>query len=372
MKKFILKFKWYHMVIILFVCVLSILCWGKFVKKLRSVVNITGTHTVTDNYIERFNGYIDNINYALNDMMFKKKYFCRVDTVYTYLTTRESSTVISGKNRWLFYKGENSIEDYVGANQYSSEDMKDYLNEALATQDKLNSRNIKFAIMIAPNKENIYSEYMPSIYTHADVSRTDILIDYLEENGVNIVSPKQELLEYNDKFQLYYRYDTHWNQLGAYIGVKNVLDSWNISEHALAERSISSYNLAENYHYCALGDLANVVCMRSLLYDDETEYEVEGTEIVNWGKYEDEQNSGEVSYFYNEDAQINAKLLLVGDSFRTSMIPSLSEVFSDVYVVYRSNYYAELLDEIEPEYLIAEYVERYSSGIGEISFLIEN
>jgi hypothetical protein len=53
------------------------------------------------------------------------------------------------------------------------------------------------------------------------------------------------------------------------------------------------------------------------------------------------------------------------------MIPSLRETFSDVYVVHRSYYTADLLDEIEPEYLIAEYVERYSSNIGKISSLVK-
>lgn len=372
MKKFFSKFQWYQILIIACACVFSILCWGKFAKILSISVNEIEYGSAGNKYIECVKSCVSNAKSTWNTKLFAKKYFCKIDTVYSYLTTRESSTVISGKSRWLFYKGENSIKDYEGTNLYSSDELNNYLNEALETQDKLNSLNIKLAIIIAPNKENIYSEYMPSIYTHADVSRTDRLIDYLAENGVNVVTPKQELLEYHDKYQLYYSYDTHWNQLGAYIGVKNVLNSWNISAPALAKRSISSYNLAGNYHYCALGDLANMVCMRSLLYDDETEYEVEGTEIVNWEKYEDEQNSSEVSYFYNEDAQINAKLLLVGDSFRTSMIPSLREVFSDVYVVHRSYYSAELLDEIEPEYLLAEYVERYSNQIGYISSLTEN
>jgi hypothetical protein len=178
-------------------------------------------------------------------------------------------------------------------------------------------------------------------------------------------------LDNHDEFQLYYSYDTHWNQLGAYVGVKNVMESWNISKPILAERSILSYNLAGNYHYCGVDDLAKMVGMRSFLYNDEKEYEVEGTGVMDWKEFEDEQNNNEVSYFYNADAQMKATLLLVGDSFRTAMIPSLRETFSDVYVVHRSYYTADLLDEIEPEYLIAEYVERYSSNIGKISSLVK-
>ena len=55
-----------------------------------------------------------------------------------------------------------------------------------------------------------------------------------------------------------------------------------------------------------------------------------------------------------------------------SQAPSLCEIFSDVYVIHRSYYRTALLDEINPDYLIAEYVERYSSKIGDIEFLIED
>jgi hypothetical protein len=249
--------------------------------------------------------------------------------------------------------------------------MKDMLNKALLTQKELNERNIKFTILVPPNKENVYSEYMPDSYTHAEVSRTDKLIDYLDENGVNIVSAKQELLDNHEDFQLYYSYDTHWNQLGAYIGVKKVLDSWNIRKPALNKCSIISYNLAGNYHYGAVDDLAKMLGMRKLLYHDEIEYKIKGIEEINWEKFEKEQDNNEVSYYDNADAPIKAKLLLVGDSFRISMIPSLRETFSDVYVAHSFFYSSEFLEKIEPEYLIAEYVERRSEAIEDINYLVE-
>jgi hypothetical protein len=405
MKKICEKFQWYNIIIIAGICMFSLLCWINFAKSVGSAFN-THVKTSTDvekegsenddvdisnvvevtevknedkkylEYVDMLDSYIDNIDSMWYNAMFKKANLSRVDTLYTYFLTKEiaSSQVVKGNGNWLFYKSStdgDSIGDYEGTNRYSSSEMNNILDQALITQEVLNSRNIKLAIMVAPNKENIYSEYMPDTYTHADISSTDILIDYLAENGVNIISPKKELLDNRDEFQLYYSYDTHWNQLGAYIGVKNVLESWNISKPALANRSISSYNLAGNYHYCGGDDLAKMVGMRDSVFNDEIEYEVEGTGVMNWKEFEDEQNNNEVSYFYNADAQMKATLLLVGDSFRTAMIPSLRETFSDVYVVHRSYYTADLLDEIEPEYLIAEYVERYSSNIGKISSLVK-
>jgi hypothetical protein len=327
-------------------------------------------------YVSAINALMENVDSVWSDRIVCEELLSRIDSIYTYISTKEiaSSQVVKGKERWLFYKSTSdgdSIGDYEGTNMFSTSILNTMLNQAIETQDDLESLGIKFAIIIAPNKENIYSEYMPDTYTHAETSRTDIMIDYLKENGVNIINPKQELLDNHNDYQLYYRYDTHWTQLGAYIGVKNVLDSWNIEVPSLSERSISSYNLSQNYHYCGEADLAKLVGIRNLFYNDEVEYEVNGTDIVDWEKFEDEHNNGKVSYFYNPQAKINATLLLVGDSFRTAMIPALREAFSDVYVVHRTIYTVDLLNEINPDYLLAEYVERYSMAIDGISFMVK-
>lgn len=107
-------------------------------------------------------------------------------------------------------------------------------------------------------------------------------------------------------------------------------------------------------------------------FNDDTEYIVDGTGVMDWGKYTQEQNLGEVSYFENESAKVAKTVLLVGDSYRSSMIPALSETFSKVYVVHRASYSTDIIDRVKPEYIISEYVERYSSDIKTISFMIES
>lgn len=66
-----------------------------------------------------------------------------------------------------------------------------------------------------------------------------------------------------------------------------------------------------------------------------------------------------------------SSVLLVGDSFRTAMIPAMQETFSDVCVIHRSCRTPNLLDEINPEYVIMEYVERYSQSMGEMNELFD-
>ena len=389
------KGNWHITIIVLIILVLSITTWARFAKNgvgvLLDLYQLNKTeqegsysvnavpagkpsvHMIISRMCDKTDGIVKAID--SNWTVFQDRYLNRIDIWGTYYAIGEitSVQVAGGTNNWLFYKTNvdgDPIADYEGTNRYSQWEMEAIADSALAIQKKLESKNIKFALMVAPNKENVYAEYMPEMYSHSDVSSTDLLIEYIRKNGVNIISPKQELLDNHLDTQLYYCYDTHWNQLGAYIGVRDILLSWEIQMPELANRKITSKELNGNYHYCGEDDLAQMLGLRSV-FNDEVEYEVLGTVPMNWPAFKEEQEAGEISYFHNKQAIQDASILLIGDSFRSSMVPSLREQFSDVYVVHRRSFKWNMVEDIMPEYLLVEYVERYSRNISDIDSLFE-
>ena len=391
---------WHVFIVIGFVLILSLLSWKSFVKSIGSSLinkiesgketNMHGS-VVQDNSadveitestgekmsaIEKLNTLFEKVTDKVNSTwkIYKNEKFMQVDSFVSYYGLGEiaSPQVLSGKDGWLFYKSEtdgNPIADFEGTNGYTENEMKQIAQAAVNTQSELENRGINFSILVAPNKENVYAENMPDGYIHAEKSSTDILIEYLSNAGVNVVSPKEELLDNHMTSQVYYSYDTHWNQLGAYIGVCDVLTSWNINMPKLAERDILIDNLDGNYHYCGEDDLTRMAGLRSV-FSDEIEYEVDGTVPMDWTDFAVEQGDGEISHFVNGNANIDGKIFVIGDSFRSSMIPGLREQFSDVYVVHRLYYSADMIEEVNPDYIIAEYVERYSSEIKNIEDLL--
>ncbi len=80
----------------------------------------------------------------------------------------------------------------------------------------------------------------------------------------------------------------------------------------------------------------------------------------------EEEQTNTYSFYQNNKAPIKKAILLRGDSFRESMIPSLCTVFQNVYVIYNTTFTHEdtipLIDEINPDYVIYEFVERYSGN----------
>ena len=325
--------------------------------------------------ILRADRFVNHLDRLWDRSIYKKAELSRIDAVLTYLTTGEiaSSQVICGIDGWMFYKSPNdgnSMADFEGTNRYSEEELNEMLRTTLAAQKKAEESGIQFAILIPPNKENVYSEYMPKQYNHAPLSSTDILIDCFKDAGVRICSPKTELIDCRNNAQVYYSCDSHWNQLGGYIGVRTALKEWGIDVPGLSERDIVSRPLKNCYHEGAADDLARMAGLLAF-FDNEKEYIVKGTQLPDWQKYEDEQSQGRLSVFLDEEAKLDNTVMLIGDSFRTAMIPALCEIFSKVCVIHRSSFRSEMLHEVHPDYLLMEYVERYSSEVAEIDFLFQ-
>lgn len=401
--------KWHISLIVIGICLYSLICWltlahtcvskySSLLSKSNSTVTsefnsdstgaasgdknsttiaIDNSKNAPDKIISAFSKMdkvIDKLDSIWYSHMYARGKISKTDSVITYFIDGEimSSQVLLGTNNWLFYKSitdSDPIADYEGTNLHSADELNYILAAALTTQEELEKQGIQFVILVAPNKENVYSDFMPKEYIKASKTRTDIMVEFLQENGVNISYPKRELLN-NNNLQLYFKYDTHWNQLGAYIGVQSALAQFKIYIPNINQQTISSTPLANNYRYCGVDDLANMIRLRDLVFNDDVEYQINGTIKTYWALIEAENDKGEVSHFVNNSAKTNRTVLLVGDSFRTSMLPELQTIFTNVYVVHRSAYTSELINEVAPDYLIAEYVERYSAQIEEINTLV--
>ncbi len=77
-----------------------------------------------------------------------------------------SDAVLMGKDGWMFYKlkgeMEDSIADYQGTNHYSVDEMERFGALLKQAEENLASRGIKLVFYMVPNKEQVYSEFMPS------------------------------------------------------------------------------------------------------------------------------------------------------------------------------------------------------------------
>ncbi len=242
--------------------------------------------------------------------------------------------VLFGKKDWLFFAGDEALPQYKGLNQFSDEVLTEYVHKAEKVKDYFASQNKQFCIFIAPNKEQIYSEYMPGILVDNQIKQMDRLAQFFSENStVPVIYPKDELLTYkqnNSQTEIYYRQDSHWNDVGAYIGCKALFSSLN--------KEIGDLIFTE--YMTTGGDLSNLIARSGTSYPA---YHLD---------YQSKQvNSG--------------SLLLVGDSFRSAMGSVLNQEFASAKLYHRSDYYQTgLADDFETaDIIVLEAVERYEAQI---------
>ena len=272
---------------------------------------------------------------------------------YNILDMSSNDAVIKGEDDWLFYDSKykddgDVLADYQRTNHYSNEMLLTFKRSLEAKKKFLDKLGIEFYVYIASNKEEIYSEYMPKEYVRLrEESKTDILVDYLREvTNINIIYPKETLIENKDKYQLYYKNDTHWNQYGAYIGFRELMEAMGNETPDLESLSIDQ-NLKNN------GDLASMINMPIELKEIDP--------IINYKKdiqIELVEDAGKLKNRYRTTNTNGKKLITYRDSFWVNMAPFLAREFEESLFIWGIPFnYAQIEKEM-PDVVILEVVER--------------
>ncbi len=287
---------------------------------------------------------------------------------YKVFKSSPSDTVIIGKKGWLFYKGvqaqeEDPVGDYMGTNLFTDAELEKIKDNMLAARDLLKKRGCEFVIFMAPNKERVYSEYMPDVYGEpAKENRYEQVYNYLKKNtDLTIVDSLPEIMEYKENYpdqQLYFRYDTHWNELGAYRGAK-VLAS------ALGQELPSMDQIQLVNPHKGSFDLARMIHLSNQLTYD---YTPKLAGYTDKNIVESKNDASTEFRFYNADNNgLHEKLMIIGDSFSMYLSPYIASFYNNSYVAFYYNYKYSMLDKESPNIVVYETVERYLGNMLDFS-----
>lgn len=263
-----------------------------------------------------------------------------------------SVSVIRGKEKWLFYNGvsedEESMKDYLCNNLYTEKQLKKIAKRYVKLQKKLEEMGIELVVLYAANKEQVYPEYMPStIVPLSSYSRTDQLVDYIHEHtDVPLLYTKEALLKEKEKHQVFYKYDTHWNNLGGFVGGQLLNEYFHGEYVSLDEVSYSAVSENES------GDLADLLSMRKI-YNDDTVWQIDDYKEEVTEHLSDEESA----YEFTSDAKDKRSVLVVKDSFGYAMM-KMAKDFAKVTFLKNTEVFKEYCEEKTPDILLVEIVER--------------
>lgn len=251
----------------------------------------------------------------------------------------ESTRTLLGKENWLFFKTKNEddgdpILDYKGLNHFQENELATMAENLTEIRDYLEEeRGIRFVAMCVPNKENVYPEYMPDIIPKlVEQSRADQVAEYLWGNtDLDYIYPKEIMLREKGEYQIFYKTDTHWNQIGAFVGLQ-----------AFFDQIYGTYASPDSVQFIATdrdyaGDLATIAGVAEDYVD--TIYVLD-VNSVDPGQYRDEV------------------LMIVGDSFSGFLSTVAEPYYKKVYRVESKEFTMSMLDTYQPDIVIWQTVER--------------
>lgn len=128
--------------------------------------------------------------------------------------TSGSDSVILGKNGWLYYA--DTLEDYTGAAPMTDAEIWAAANNLALMAEYCRENGREFLFVVAPNKNSLYPEHMPSRFLRGQESNRSRLFLLLEEMDVSVGDLYAAFAEKDEV--LYFAHDSHWNSKGAALG----------------------------------------------------------------------------------------------------------------------------------------------------------
>jgi alginate O-acetyltransferase complex protein AlgJ len=132
--------------------------------------------------------------------------------------------VLVGADGWLFLSGDRVLEDFVSVKQFSLDQLEARKKVLEAKRDWLAKRGMRYLFVIPPNKQSIYSEFMPIVYQRLQgESRLDQFLSYMQEQSdVDILDLRKVMRAAKVDHQVYFRLDSHWNELGGLFASREI------------------------------------------------------------------------------------------------------------------------------------------------------
>lgn len=270
---------------------------------------------------------------------------------------KENDKAIEGKEKWLFYKSENSVRNFQNVDLFTEKQLFLIKNNLEQYQMFLKKNGVaKLYILILPDKNRVYGEYYPdNIKKIGNQGRGEQLFDFLShKSNLEVIYPLQELLNAKKENIVYYKNDTHWNQLGAFVGYSALFERINKKNPKIKVSTLNDYEKIKQHNQC--GDLSDMLDIPPNYYNDVTY-------ITLKPKYElsfiYEKNMGRKGIITKSNREM-PKTLVFRDSFFSALVPFVSQSLGDTEYIWSYDFSKNLKKIIDdkPQIVIIEMVER--------------
>ncbi len=280
-------------------------------------------------------------------------------TRYHWMGVSPSPTVTIGRDGWLFYNEDGGLDDYVSETPLTDAALTDWRTMIVKASAWSRARGITYLFTFAPDKYTIYPEtFTPTIARLSPVSRADQVISATADTGV-VLDLRQQMIAAKGDERLYHKTDTHWNQRGAYLAYRQIVEALHARLPAVGpplERSAfdATSRLAEGM------DLARMIGLsRALTEEDLRLQPKEPRHYVTRVPENGYATGGDPLIITEIPGSTLPRLVMFRDSFTSALAPFLSEHFSRAVYLWQNDFDAAVIEQEKPDVVLHEIVGRH-------------
>lgn len=275
-------------------------------------------------------------------------------------------TVVTGDEGWLYFAGENVLEDFLGQARLSPQALARGFADLDGRHQWLAERGIAYLFVVAPNKQTIYPEYHPlrSLAKPGETMLKQVAAGLGAARGAWFVDLAPALLAAKERGNLYYKTDTHWNARGFTIAGIETLERVQALVPAITphEAYVCGNQTAPRHQ---AGDLAGMIgkgLEREMVPVLEPR---DPKSVLGWSP--DWQLARSLPPWVNkpkfaETMHAAGRAVVFHDSFFVFLRPMLAESFFQVLYLWQDYDQATMeaiLESFQPDVVIEELVERH-------------
>ena len=308
-----------------------------------------------------------NLEQYYNDHFGGREYLiaCRL-SIERKLFPEQADGILTGQDGWLYALEENMLNNFLGVSTLTHRQLQAWQAELENRRDKLAAKRVKYLFVVTPNKESVYPEYLPQwLQDHSAATKTDQFVNYMRlHSTVKILDLRPVLKNAGTNYALFYKTDTHWNLMGAYVGCEAI-----VSNLADQVPELTPLPLTDFFVFRKNGLGGNIARVAGwLTLPEDNLYGFQPGPQLAMPRYYGPTNQIDAMRFGTlpvpecelisaTNSQRSVRAVIFGDSYTFQLAPFLGCYFGET-VIFRHNFNFNEIDTIKPAVVIDEKVER--------------
>jgi len=260
--------------------------------------------------------------------------------------------VLVGRKGWLFLTDEDNLSYYQCDKPFTPDELTTLVDRIKGMREFSRENGAEFLLLIAPNKESIYPEFLPAgINPSGKTCRMDQALEALQAAGVYTLDLRKTLKEEKSNNQLFFKTDTHWNDNGAFLVYQTIFSEL---MKVFPDLDIWGFTDFKPVSYLRTGDLSKLIPLFSPI--SEVAISLEPIRERNATVLQGDNSQtilSETGIGSNPDA------VIFRDSFFMGLLPFFAENFNKAVYRWSFEFDENLILSEKPDIVIYELAERY-------------